>query len=114
MCRKRFIRTSRLFFSPRNVHFERYLRIPIFRPWPLRFGKSRDSNKFLRPATPSNAVAKLPKSPRHSLTAVVSTSSMTALKVLSVEMQGFTDKLMKDIVLSGERVGFTDKVVIFA
>ena len=40
---------------------------------------------------------------------VISTSSMTALKVLSVGMQGFTDKLMKNKVLSGERVGFTDK-----
>ena len=35
---------------------------------------------------------------------------MTALKVLSVGTQGFTDKLMKNIVLSGKRVGFTDKV----
>ena len=36
MCKKRFICTFRLYFSPRNVHFKRYLNISIFLLRPLR------------------------------------------------------------------------------
>ena len=61
MYKKRFICTFRLVFSPRNVHFKRYLHISIFRSncftWPLRIGQTLKPQSYFRPASPSNAVS---------------------------------------------------------
>ena len=55
---KRFICTFRLFFSPRDVHFKRYLNISIFLLRPLRIGQTLRPQYFFRPPTASNAVSK--------------------------------------------------------